>query len=296
MSGFDVSVLSDCGFTLGEGPAYDPAGDTAFWFDIVNRTLRSLAFGDERVRTYDLPVMASALARIDGVGDRYAMFTETGLQIFDPADGSLAMHHPIEEDDAATRSNDARVHPSGAWWLGTMGKAAERHAGAVYVYAGGELHTVEPDWTIPNAISFTADGRFGYLAETAEDKLYRIPLDAGTGLPTGPKELFADYSNRTGSPDGAVVDRNDVLHLAVWGGSRIDRIAPDGTFLDPIVVPALQPSCPVFIGSDASAMLVTTAREGLDSDRVKNDPNAGHTLRVTGGFQGRHDPAIAPLS
>ncbi|TIW15232.1 MAG: SMP-30/gluconolactonase/LRE family protein, partial [Mesorhizobium sp.] len=31
-----VSVLSDHICELGEGPSYDPATDTLFWFDIVN--------------------------------------------------------------------------------------------------------------------------------------------------------------------------------------------------------------------------------------------------------------------
>jgi sugar lactone lactonase YvrE len=34
-----VSVFSDHICELGEGPSYDPATDTLFWFDIVNGKL-----------------------------------------------------------------------------------------------------------------------------------------------------------------------------------------------------------------------------------------------------------------
>ena len=33
-----------------------------------------------------------------------------------------------------TRSNDARVHPSGTFWIGTMGRNAEKGAGAIYAF------------------------------------------------------------------------------------------------------------------------------------------------------------------
>ncbi|MCP1200267.1 SMP-30/gluconolactonase/LRE family protein [Notoacmeibacter sp. MSK16QG-6] len=292
MSQFEVSTLSQCSFTLGEGPAYDPSRDAAFWFDIVGRKLRRYSFRDQQIQTFDLPVMASALFRIESEDERYCLATETGLQFFDPRTGELEMYQPIEADNPHTRSNDARVHPSGALWFGTMRKNAEPDAGAIYALTGGELHVVEPHWSIPNAICFSANGGTAMLADTAEDRIYSIAIDPKTGLPTGNKVLFADYRIRDGSPDGAVMDRYDVLHVAVWGGGRIDRITPDGRFLDPIPMPASQVSCPVFVGEDASALLVTSAMQGLDGAALGADRQAGDTFYVTGNFQGRHDKPV----
>ncbi|TIU31740.1 MAG: SMP-30/gluconolactonase/LRE family protein, partial [Mesorhizobium sp.] len=39
MSEAIVSVFSDHVCRLGEGPSYDPATDTLYWFDIVNSQL-----------------------------------------------------------------------------------------------------------------------------------------------------------------------------------------------------------------------------------------------------------------
>ncbi|TIM64292.1 MAG: SMP-30/gluconolactonase/LRE family protein, partial [Mesorhizobium sp.] len=39
MSEAIVSVFSDHVCQLGEGPSYDPATDTLYWFDIVNGQL-----------------------------------------------------------------------------------------------------------------------------------------------------------------------------------------------------------------------------------------------------------------
>ena len=60
-----VSVLSDIACHLGEGPTYDPATDTFFWFDIREKKLLEKHMPDGAVKVHDLPVMASALAVID---------------------------------------------------------------------------------------------------------------------------------------------------------------------------------------------------------------------------------------
>ena len=82
-------------------------------------------------------VMGSALGRIDA--HRQLLVADDGLYIRDTADGRMTLYRPLEADNAATRSNDARVHPSGTFWIGTMGRQAERGLGAIYALHRGEL-------------------------------------------------------------------------------------------------------------------------------------------------------------
>lgn len=118
-----VSVFSDHICELGEGPSYDPATDTLFWFDIVNGKLLEKPLAGA-LKVHDLGVMASAIAVIDA--DRQLIATEIGLQVRDVKTGRLTLHTPIEADNPVTRSNDSRVHPCGALWTGTMGKGEEK--------------------------------------------------------------------------------------------------------------------------------------------------------------------------
>ena len=60
-----TSVLSDERCHLGEGPTYDAATDTAWWFDIVERRLFEAHLGSGRTVIHSLGVMGSALGRID---------------------------------------------------------------------------------------------------------------------------------------------------------------------------------------------------------------------------------------
>ena len=69
---------------------------------------------------HDLPFMASAIATIDA--ERQLIVAEDGLYVRDVKTGALTLHTALEADNPLTRSNDSRVHPSGAFWIGTMGK------------------------------------------------------------------------------------------------------------------------------------------------------------------------------
>jgi sugar lactone lactonase YvrE len=80
-----VSILSETSCRLGEGPAYDPARETLFWFDITERKRYALHMPTRRQTVLDLPEMASAMAVIDDARD--LIFTETGLHVLDNATG-----------------------------------------------------------------------------------------------------------------------------------------------------------------------------------------------------------------
>src|SRR6185369_7897238 len=132
---------------------------------------------------HSLDVMGSALGGIDA--HRQLLVADDGLYIREPADGRMTLFRPLEADNAATRSNDARVHPSGTFWIGTMGRQAERGLGAIYALHRGELSRLYDGVTIPNAICFSPDGTIGYFADTGKNTLFRVDLDAATGLPRG---------------------------------------------------------------------------------------------------------------
>ncbi|NPU67081.1 SMP-30/gluconolactonase/LRE family protein [Bradyrhizobium sp. 83012] len=274
---------------LGEGPTYDPATDTAWWFDIREGLLFEASIASGEVRRHVLGKMASALGRIDA--QRQLIVAEDGLYIRSIADGALALYRPLEADNPATRSNDSRVHPSGTFWIGTMGRKAERGLGAIYALHRGEVVRLFPNVTIPNAICFSADGATGYFADTDENVLYRVALDPHTGLPRGEPEVLLRHTG-VGGLDGAVVDAEGRIWNARWGGGCVDVYSPQGEHLHCIAVPASQASCPAFVGLDLSRLLVTSAWQDMDSAAKAADPGHGQTFLLDVGARGRAEPDV----
>lgn len=289
MSEPSIEILSDFACELGEGPTYDPMSGTLFWFDILGRKLLSRS-DDGGFAVSDLPELTSALGVIDA--GRQLLVTETGLHVRDTATGKLTQHTPIEADNPATRSNDSRVHPSGAFWIGTMGKKAEKKAGAIYWFFKGEVRKIVPEITIPNSICFSPDGATAYYTGATMGVLHRIDCDPKTGLPTGEAKIFYDQRGKPGALDGSVVDADGVLWNARWGGGAVDAYSPDGQRIRTIALPARQTSCPAFFGRDAGRLAVTSALEGYDQAARAAEPQAGFTFAIDLPVKGRFEPRV----
>jgi sugar lactone lactonase len=289
MERLTTSILCHERCHLGEGPTYDAASDTAWWFDILEGRLfeANLAGGD--IRIHQLGRMASALARIDD--ERQLIVADDGLYIRSRKSGTMQLYRPLEADNPRTRSNDARVHPSGTFWIGTMGRKAEQGMGAIYALHRGEIARLFPNITIPNAICFSPDGATGYFADTAENVLYRVTLDPATGLPTGAPEGLLRHRG-VGGLDGAVVDADGLIWNARWGGGCVDIYDPQGTPLRCLHVPALQSSCPAFVGPDLSRLLVTSAWQDMDEAARAADPDHGRTFLFEAAARGRPEPDV----
>ena len=290
MEEVDTKTLSDRHCQLGEGCTYDPVTDTAWWFDILERTLFQADLASGAVTAHALPWMASVVAFIDD--QRQLLATEKGLYIRDIASGRFTLHLGLEADNAANRSNDGRVHPCGALWIGTMGRKAENGAGAIYHFGSGELRRLYAGISIPNAICFSPDGATAYFTDTRKAILYRVAIDPTNALPTSDPAPLFDHRGGVGGLDGAVVDAEGLIWNARWGGSCIDAYSPEGERVRTIGVPARQPSCPVFVGRNFDRLLVTSAWEGMDEHARAADPHHGQTFILDVGAQGRAEPRI----
>jgi sugar lactone lactonase YvrE len=287
-----IDRFCDTRCELGEGPAYEPATDTLWWFDIVGRKLLARRVAGGQTAIHDLPVMASAVA-FDAEGRQY-LASERGIERRDRTTGKLSLLVAIESDDVQTRSNDARVHQSGAWWVGTMGKKGNPAPGAIYHVREGRVTRLFDGIAVPNSICFSPAGDIAYFADSRAKTLWRVAVDPATGLPRGERAVLVDDAGKDGSIDGSVCDADGVIWNARWGSARLDAYAPDGKLLRSIALPAKQTSCPAFVGAKADRMVVTSAQENMTSEQRVADPQGGMTFLVDLPLNGRHEPFFRP--
>lgn len=282
-----LAVFDDRPCSLGEGPLWHPGRGQLFWFDILGKCLMTRDASGPRDWVFDRHV--SAAGWVDD--DRLLIATETDLCLFSLSLGRATPLVALEADNPVTRSNDGRADPMGGFWIGTMGKAAEPGAGALYRYWRGELRCLRKGITIPNATCFAPDGGTAYFADTAGHIVWRITLDAD-GWPMGDWQVFLDHRDNGLNPDGAVVDADGHLIVAEWGASRVARYAPDGNLVEEITLPVPQPSCPALGGADLSTLHVTTARQGLSAAALDAAPLSGQTFAISTGWRGQTEHRV----
>ena len=279
---FDESVCE-----LGEGPLWHPVRQQFFWFDITGNRL--LTRTDE-TQIWDLDENVSAAGWVDQ--DSLMIATETALVLFDIYSGETEFIAPLEADNALTRSNDGRADPFGGFWIGTMGKNAERKAGAIYRYYRGEVRRLFPKISIPNAICFSPDGLYAYFTDSMIGIIMRQSLDQKDGWPVGSPEKFLDLSGNGWAVDGAVVDAAGNLWNAQWGGWRVACYSAQGDFLSEVKFSAAHTSCPAFGGVDLKDMYCTSARQGLSKQEDAASTDHGKTFVAAGVGKGQAEHQV----
>ncbi len=285
---FAGNVLVDHRLELGEGPVYDKQTHTIWWFDILGKALWSLELDTNTATRHELPFMGSVLAIVDD--ERQLIASDSGLFLRDRASGALTPFVELEPDRPGNRSNDGRVHPSGALWIGTMGKDAADGAGAIYHVAGRKVTRIFDKISIPNSICFSPDGKIGYFVDSKVNKLMRVDLDPDTGLPVGEARVLIDGTDQEGVFDGSVVDAEGTIWNARWDGGAIDRYDADGRHIARYEMPAKRVTCPAFFGPDADRLMVTSCWEGLDEAGRTSDALCGATFELGIPVKGQHAP------
>ncbi|WP_285294696.1 SMP-30/gluconolactonase/LRE family protein [Aureimonas altamirensis] len=288
-----VTILSDVHCHLGEGVAWLPQAQRVCWFDIVEKALFEHRLDDGRTVRHSLPFMASVIAEIDG--ERQLVAADEGLFVRSSADGAFERLLPLEADKPGNRSNDGRVHQSGALWIGTMGRNAEKSAGAVYWYAGGRAVRLFADITIPNAICFSPDGGTAYFVDSDVGELMRVAVNPDTGLPVGAPAVLRRHGGH-GALDGAVVDTDGAIWVAHWGGACVEAYSPAGDIVKRVSLPATNISCPGFVGDRLDRMVATSAWQGMGDARKAAEPAHGNTFLFDPGVRGLPWPAARPFA
>jgi sugar lactone lactonase YvrE len=284
-------LLFDSQCSLGEGPLWHVGRQQLFFLDINEQTLFAVTAGGDVADSWLFNETVAALAVLDD--DRLVLATDTGLKEFDLSSGGMNRINEIEADNPQTRTNDSRVHPSGAFWIGTMTRSEEEASiGAVYHYRAGALTTLKSGIRIPNATCFSPDGRIAYWTDTPTKKIMQVATDPATGLPVGEWTLFADLSEGRGYPDGAVVDSEGYLWNAKWGGSCVVRHAPDGSIDRVVEVPVSQVTCPAFGGPDLKTMFITTAAKTLSAEQLAAEKHAGSLFAIELDVAGQAETSI----
>ena len=278
-----VTVFDDRKCKLGEGLLWHPLRNQLFWFDILSKKLFSRINEDKK--EWQFNEMASAAGWIDK--NNLLIAFETNLSIFNLETSKLDKLIPLEENNFITRSNDGRADPWGGFWIGTMGKNAEVNAGKIYRFFEGKLEIIYDNITVSNSICFSPDKLYAYFADTFTNKIMRQTLSK-EGWPKNKPEIFIDMTREKINPDGSIIDSEGCLWNAQWGVGKCSRYDSKGKFLEEIILPASQITCPSFGGEDFKTLYLTSAFIGLKSP----ENLAGSVFKVNTHYKGQKEHQV----
>jgi sugar lactone lactonase YvrE len=275
-----VEVVPGVSTELGEGPVWDPARQCLWFVDIMRGHVHRLdpATGHDRIYELGQPVGAVACP----AGGDLLCAVRDGFARLDPESGALTMVAAVEADNPRNRMNDGRLDARGRFWAGTMSMHRERGQGGLY--------RLDPDGTVTqhlsgvttsNGIDWTRDNRRMYYIDTGEPRIDLFDFDLERGELSN-RRPFVTIDPAEGKPDGLIVDDEDHVWVALWGGASVRRYAPDGTRVLTIPLPTPRTTKPAFGGPDGADLYVTSAFVNLTDAERAASPLAGSLFRIQG--------------
>jgi sugar lactone lactonase YvrE len=256
---------------VGEGPIF--LGNSLLWVDIPFGKIHNTNLGTLKTETTTLDTRVGAVAPFQA-GENLAIACKEGFGIF--ADGKLDIRDPFL-GDSNYRMNDAKCDALGRFWGGSCQMDFETGKGKLHRWEGGKDDKVMVEsLSLPNGIGWNSENTLMYLADSMAKKVYVSDFDLADDFVPKFRELISIDS---GVPDGLAVDVDGCIWLAVWGGSRVSKISPQGKILEEHHFPVAQPSSCAF-GSDGT-LYVTSARAGVSEAELLSQPLAGSLFTLS---------------
>lgn len=135
------------------------------------------------------------------------------------------------------------------------GSGPDTPTGAFYrLFSDGRLEQLGSGLKFPNGVALNADETAVFLAETHAHRIMRFPIYGGGDIGEGAAWLDGDESF---TPDGMAFDAEGYLHVAVFGGARVDVYDPDGRAVEAISIPGPNVTNCAFGGPDNRTLVVT---------------------------------------
>ncbi len=278
---------------LGEGIQSHPNGQEIWWTDIQKNSLFRYRFSDNKLERFPAPESICAFAFVknqNALQDYLLVAFASGFAYFNPQTQDLQWIHTNVKDTQSQRLNDGRVDRQGRFWVGSMSLYSEEYSGEL---GRGELlcfdekqnlSTHECNIHISNGACWSPDSKYMYFSDSARNQIYRYHFDKNKGEIS---QRIDFHTTPAGAfPDGACVDAEGYVWSAHWGANKVVRYNPNGEIDYEVFIPASQVSCVCFAGTNLDLLCVTTARQDMSDEALKNEPQAGDVFIYKTNVQG----------
>jgi len=285
-----IETVGDTRDLLGESPVWDERERALYWIDSRQRLVRRLEPASGALQQWTLPQEIGSIALGDGSSLLVAL--EDGFHRLDLSSGRAMPLARIKHPTAPMRLNDGRTDRRGRFVCGSMVLGRREGAGVVYQVRedAGQVQVREIDrgFSTSNSICFSPDGRWLYFSDSHARQVWRTPYDTATGRTLGPREPFIDTRPLDTAPDGATVDAEGGLWIALVLTGELARFDERGRLDSRIRTGVPYVTCPCIGGAALDTIYLTTLRDTGNMLRTDH-PDAGALLAI-------HDTGVRGLT
>ena len=275
----NIEIIGDTRDRLGECPLWDVRDQALYWVDSKAPLVRRLHPASGERREWIVPSDVGSIALAEA--GRLLLALEDGFHVLDLASGAVEPVAKVWHGGPSMRMNDGRTDRQGRFVAGSMVMGRHDPDGALYrLDADGSVTQLADGIAVTNSTCFSPDGRTLYSGDSLRGVICAYDYDTASGAVGGRRELV-DTRAQGSAPDGAAVDAEGCLWVALVLAGKLGRYAPDGSLLRVIDVPSPFPTCPSFGGPELDVLYLTTIRDS--GNRLRSDhPNAGALLAIRG--------------
>ena len=271
---------------LGEGPTWCAREQALYWVSIRQPAVRRYSPASGKVDSWAMPDVIGSLAVRRQGGLLVAL--RSALSLFDPASGELTPLASPEAHLEHHRFNDGKCDRQGRFWAGTMHDLTRAPVGSLYRFdAQGRCKAMQSGIRIPNSLAWSTDGRTMYFSDSLLRTIFAYDFDVTSGDLANKREFVRIEG--LGIPDGAAVDEEDHLWVAIYDDWKLHRYSPDGKLRDIVELPVQRPTMMAFGGADMRTLFITTASQKLTAEELAKQPLAGALLSMPAGVRGVPD-------
>lgn len=271
---------------LGESPFWHPQEQMLYWADIAGCKLHRMNAFTGDIEIWDMPSEPGCFAPAKSGGFIIALRDRiVRVQAWGGALQTLMM---IDHDAATTRSNDGKCDAAGRFWVGTMFEPRTANNAKLFCWDGTALQFKQGNAIVANALAFSPDSKTIYWADTPQHKIWAWDFDAASSAMTN-QRIFKQFAPKPdgwtsglpnnggygGRPDGAAVDVQGNLWVAMFEGKRVVQLSPTGVELQSIEAPVTTCTMPAFGGDDMQTLYLTSARHNRSEAELAREPQMG---------------------
>jgi L-arabinonolactonase len=264
---------------LGESPVWDADTATLFWVDTVRSMVRAFEPASGRERAWPTPSWVGSIA-LASPGHLVAALRDGFYRLDLASDAVTPLWRP-EPADGRVRFNDGKTDRAGRFLCGSMGLKADPVGKLYRLDAAGQVDELAAGIAIANGLCFSPAGDIMYFADSITHRIMAYDYEPN-GTRVGPPRLLIDTSVLGSGPDGATVDAEGFLWVALVRVGRLARISPAGVVDALIDLPVDLPSCPAFGGENLDTLYVTSIKDSGSGRAISRLPDGGRLVAIEG--------------